>query len=212
MSIRAQLSVEKFNASGGERGASLDYIGEPLNNREWLLKRFAALKTAGAEQAKLDGLQAILSWEDPGPGGFYDDLGHIGRQPHLVRGPGWEKDPGYVESSQCEFSWMSYLDGRLSWRDQAQTLYETPLRLHYDGLDPDAQYVLRVVYAGRFRATMTLEANGVQVHGPLGQLNPIAPQEFSIPRQATSSGVLDLAWHRVTGRGCQVAEVWLIKR
>jgi hypothetical protein len=33
--------------------------------------------------------------------------------------------------------------------------------------------------------------------------------EFSIPREATSDGVLDLQWDLVKGRGCQVAEVWL---
>ena len=30
---------------------------------------------------------------DPGPGGFYDDLGNPSCQPHLVRGPGFDADP-----------------------------------------------------------------------------------------------------------------------
>ena len=31
------------------------------------------------------------------------------------------------------------------------------------------------------------------------------------PRAATRDGVLELRWDRVTGRGTQIAEVWLLK-
>ena len=40
----------------------------------------------------------------------------------------------------------------------------------------------------------------------------VTPLEFVIPREATQDGVLELSWQRVTGRGTQVAEVWLIKQ
>lgn len=39
----------------------------------------------------------------------------------------------------------------------------------------------------------------------------VTPLEFPIPREATADGSLELTWQRVTGRGTQVAEVWLIK-
>ena len=42
-------------------------------------------------------LSAIVHWTDPGPGGFYDDLGNPARQPHLVRGPGYQKDPAFLD-------------------------------------------------------------------------------------------------------------------
>jgi hypothetical protein len=38
----------------------------------------------------------------------------------------------------------------------------------------------------------------------------VTPLEFIIPREATEDGVLDLKWQRLTGRGVQVAEVWLL--
>jgi hypothetical protein len=43
---------------------------------------------------------------------------------------------------------------------------------------------------------------------------PPAPQEFAIPKAATSEGALKLSWTREAGlggngTGCQVAEVWL---
>ena len=43
-------------------------------------------------------IREIVNWTNPGPGGFYDDLGNSARQPHLVRGPGLAKDPGLYES------------------------------------------------------------------------------------------------------------------
>ena len=39
----------------------------------------------------------------------------------------------------------------------------------------------------------------------------VTPLEFVIPRAATSDGELDLTWDRFTGRGIQVAKVWVIK-
>jgi hypothetical protein len=46
---------------------------------------------------------------------------------------------------------------------------------------------------------------------------PPKPLEFDIPREATGTGALTLIWHREAGlghngRGCQVAEVWLIRK
>jgi hypothetical protein len=46
---------------------------------------------------------------------------------------------------------------------------------------------------------------------------PVRPIEFDIPHAATAHGDLDLSWYREAGlggngRGCEVAEVWLIKK
>jgi hypothetical protein len=45
----------------------------------------------------------------------------------------------------------------------------------------------------------------------------LAPLEFDIPAEATLDGGLTLTWSQEAGvggngRGCQVAEVWLMKR
>jgi hypothetical protein len=47
--------------------------------------------------------------------------------------------------------------------------------------------------------------------------SPIQPLEFDLPTEATANGELTLTWTREpglggNGRGCQVAEVWLIRR
>jgi hypothetical protein len=90
-SVRMQLSVERYKAISVGRGANLDTIDVPLNNRAWLKKQFARLRRLDSEAERLKGIDEILHWDDPGPGGCYDDLGNPARRPHLVRGPGSPK-------------------------------------------------------------------------------------------------------------------------
>lgn len=209
-SIGMQMSVSRYHADGVERGAVLDTMDEPLNNRAWMLAEIErALQLPPEEQAKA--LVGIARWTDPGPGGFYDDLGNPLAEPHLVRGEGWTKDPGFLRSAQDEFGAMGP-GYRLSWFTQASTLYGTPLEMLYTGLQPNARYRLRVVYNGRFRAVMRLIANdSIEIHPPLRGTQPPSVMEFVIPPEATRDGVLRLKWELVEGRGCQVGEVWLVR-
>jgi hypothetical protein len=214
-SIGMQLDVANYRAANPERGAVLESLDEPLNNKAWLEAQFTSilddLGRGGSATAALLRLDGILTWQDPGPGSFYDDLGNAGKQPHLVRQAKWADDPGGVTTSMEEFN--EGPNRRLSWEDQAQTLFGTPLRMKYEGLDSSAQYTVRVTYAGRYQATMRLVANGrTEIHGPVPQPNVIAPMEFAVPKEATANGSLELEWRLVEGRGCQVAEVWLLKR
>jgi hypothetical protein len=59
---------------------------------------------------------------------------------------------------------------------------------------------------------MTLTAGDTHpVHGPVPTVDPPVTREWPVPRQATAGGRLTLTWRRVSGRGAQVSEVWLIK-
>ena len=55
---------------------------------------------------------------------------------------------------------------RVSWMDHEETLYDTPLELHYGDLDSQARYKVRVVYAGdNPKRKIRLVANGaVEIH------------------------------------------------
>src|SRR5439155_15911044 len=55
-SIRMQLSVERYQAIAVGRGANLDTIDVPLNNRLWLRQRFAELRRLDQEAARLQGI------------------------------------------------------------------------------------------------------------------------------------------------------------
>jgi hypothetical protein len=216
-SIRMQLSVGRYKAISVGRGANLDTIDVPLNNRLWLGKRFAELRRLDLESARLKGIDEALNWTNPGPGGFYDDLGNPSRQPHLVRGPGYARDPQFFRSPLTGFSFEP--GWRMSWCRFAQSLFDAPLTLRYTDLDPAAQYKVRVVYAGdSFRPRIKLLANDkVQVHPFIQKEFPVRPVEFDVPKEATRNGELRLLWFQEpgrggNGRGCQVAEVWLIKK
>jgi hypothetical protein len=226
-SISMQLSVEKYKAIAADRGASLDTIEFPLNNRPWLKHRFAYIRKLGSEADRLDAIREILNWTNPGPGGFYDDLGNVSRQPHLVQGLSFEEDPSRMESARVDFEEDLVLDSpdegagvprRMSWIDHAESLYDTPLRMRYAGLDPNARYRLRVVYGGDNPERMIrLVANeALEIHPYLRRPVPFKPIDFAIPQEATAHGELTLTWFCEpglggNGRGCQVSEIWLIK-
>jgi hypothetical protein len=206
-SIRMQLSVPRYKAISVDRGANLDTVDAPLNNRIWLKLRFDELRQVSDEPARLAGIDEILNWTDPGPGGYYDDLGDTTRQPHLVRGEGTIM--GFGPSGTR----------RRSWWDHAEALYDAPLRMHYADLDPQAHYKIRVVYAGENpRRKLRLVAGAKwEVHPLMEKPAPLRPLEFEIPHEATEHGELDLEWRGEpglggSGRGCQVSEVWLIKK
>ena len=215
-SIRMQTSVPRYKAISVGRGANLDTIDMPLNNRVWLEAKFAELGSAPNEAERLRGIDAILHWTDAGPGGFYDDLGNPARQPHLVRGPGFAEDPAFLRSALDAFSY--YPAGPVSWWTFAESLNDAPLEMRYTGLDPSARYRVRVVYAGETPAAVRLVADGkFEVHPLVKKESPVRPVEFDLPREATADGELVLSWYRApglggNGRGCQLSEVWLIRK
>lgn len=245
-SIGYQLSAEApYLARNSERGALLDWLDQPVNNRPWLEQRFAGILAMENGDAQLAAIDETLNWENPGPGGFYDNLGAVGEFKHVVYQKSWEEDPSTCNSprvafpfykadqktiaasaSQAEAENMVFKgekarvaqapegrqELRMSWQSQIATLYGTPLKMHYDSLDPKATYALKVTYAGRFKPTMSLTLNDTySVHGPVPQPTPIAPVTYHLPHEATKGGTLDIEWNLVDGRGCMVAEVWLIK-
>jgi hypothetical protein len=218
-SIRMQLSVPRYKAIAVSRGANLDSIDVPFNNRPWLTYRFAEIRKMTDERERLKAIEEIVTWTNPGPGGFYDDLGNLAQQPHLVRGLGFEKDPAFLQSSLVGFGGRSGdPPWRLSWRNQAESLNDSPLEMRYTSLDPSARYKIRVVYAGETVPGIRLVANDkYEVHPFIKKEFPVRPVEFDIPAEATAQGRLSLKWSRTpglggNGRGCQVAEVWLIRK
>jgi hypothetical protein len=220
-SIRMQLSVDLYQAISVGRGANLDTLDRPLNDRPWLTGRFAEIREMESEAARLEALRTITDWTDPGPGGYYDDLGRVGNQPHLVPGKDYSEDPMFFETPlvgfDCRRGW------KRSWCDYIDNLYESSVSLRYQDLDPDAAYAVRVVYAGAQSRDgqdirVRLVADGAhEVHDWLVKPRPIAPVEFDVPREATADGDLTLTCRAEPGRGgpgrgCQIGEVWLVKR
>ena len=216
--IGMQLSVPKYGASNWERGANLDRVDTPLNNRAWIESRLSAAQAKSTEQEKIADLESITRWKNPAPGSFYDDLGDPAAEPHLVRGQGWLADPEMyhtaidgIADETLEKGWS------LPSLSYAETLYEESLTLRYEHLDSAKTYTLRVNYAGEgYTLPMRIVANGKTEVRPF-RLRTTNPEivELMLPRAVTSTGSLTLQWLRAPGaggggRGGQIAEVWLI--
>ncbi len=207
-SIRMQLSVAKYQGQPG-RGNNLDTADVPLNSAPWLRAQFTKIR-ALPQKEQAPALAKIANWTNPGPGGFYDDLGNPELQPHLVPGTGVDKDPAFFTTPLAYFNPSQ--TGPRSWWTHTMGLYENAIRLRYPDLDESARYRVRTVYGA---GPIQLKANGVQIHDYLDKAYEV--HEFDVPAEATRSGALTLEFNRPpgaggAGRGNQVAEVWLIRQ
>ena len=220
-SIHMQLAVERYQAEAVELGANLDTLDAALSDAPWLKQRFADIRQLSSHRDRIQAIEEILDRTSPGAGGFYDDLGNLACQPHLVRGLGPVRDPEFRASSLIGFRYPDWSAeaAPVAWKCWAESLFDAPLEMHYQNLDPEAQYRVRVVYSGDNPDTKIrlMAGNELQVHPYLSKPAPIRPLEFDIPPAATRGGELALHWFGEpgrggNGRGCQVAEVWLIKR
>jgi hypothetical protein len=225
-SIHMQLSVEKYQAIAIRRGANLDLIDFPLNNAQWLRERFAEIRSAGTEPERLQRIDEILNWTDPGPGGFYDDLGNTVMEPHLVRGESYSEDPAFLHSPFTGFGGSMFdsiprATTRVSSATHSEVLNDQPLEMLYRNLDKYAHYRLRVVYGNEHLSSSKIPVRLVaneryEIHPFMKRDRSQRPVEFDVPTEATASGELRLTWtgpagQGGNGRGVQVAEVWLIR-
>jgi len=211
-----QTSVARHQAQHRTRGAFLDGIDEPLNDVAWLGAQFRDIRKLGSEPERRAAIERVLHRTDPGPGGFYDNLGVPGTASRIVNDVAWATDPGTLNSPRVTFYYIidrpQDKEIPLAWKKQACTLYGLPLRLVYEDLDPTAHYAVRASYSGRESRLMRLVAN--EKHVVAEQIEPkqAIEQEFPIPVEATRSGRLELSWScGERQRSTEVAEVWLIK-
>ncbi|MCS7026541.1 MAG: glycoside hydrolase family 20 zincin-like fold domain-containing protein [Bryobacteraceae bacterium] len=218
-SIRMQLSVAKYQAIAVGRGANLDSIDVPLSNAPWIRARLAEIRNMNPTDRR-KAMEEILNWTNPGPGGFYDDLGNPAMQPHLVERTRYEEDPARLVGALIGFAInpdTRIAPWRTSWLRHAEALNDAKLKMEYRHLDPQARYRVRVTYAGEnLPHPIRLTADGqYEIHGFLERPRPVKPLEFDIPREATADGILTLEWEKPKGagghgRGAQVSEVWLL--
>ena len=64
-SIRMQLDVDRYGASGRERGAVLEFLNEPINNRRWLEVQLQKIEDSDSEKTKRNLIQEIVNYECP---------------------------------------------------------------------------------------------------------------------------------------------------
>ncbi len=220
-SIQMQLAVDRYQGEAVVRGTNLDTLDYPVTEIPWFRAQLAAIKLISGTDQKLNAIKQLLARTDPGPGGFYDDLGNPSNRPHLILGPGKVTDPEFRKSALTGISYPDRLGAQapIAWKRWAESLFDEPLKMHYSDLDPEVQYRLRVVYSGDARRIQIrlVAARNYEIHPFMTRPWPPRPLEFDIPRDAIKNGQLDVAWTREqglggNGRGCQVSEVWIIRK
>ncbi len=229
LSIGSQLTEKEPQAAKAGRGNFIDRIDLPLNDSKWLLATIGNITKIRDENERLKAIHKALSREDPGPGGFYRDLGALYHPwGHVVRQKTWAEDPGGLETPFIDFGanlqgedeWVDVLpvgfDHRAiphAWVTTITTAYNTPFKMHYNHLDPNSNYVIRITYAGRFDSHIKLVADRIYLIHDYITVGEKPIYEFLIPKAAYADGEIDLTWSCLQGeRGTQVSEVWIIKR
>ena len=132
--IRLQTSVATHSASGFERGAVLDFVDHPLNNRWHLQDRFAAIAALGGEASRQSAIATLVAWTRPGAGSFYDDVGNVAGAPRVSR-------PSNGLGATPHFTWEG---GPSRSRLSSLTSQRWPAAIEYTGLDTTAGYVVRL--------------------------------------------------------------------
>ncbi len=210
--IGYQTSVERYHGSGAERGCMVDFIDRPLNDRWWLEDEFARIRGLSTELEKLAALERIRSWNRPGPGSFYDDVGHVGKSPHVIRGEMANTDPEMRRHDNPGHEWVA--EGRSRRRLAWLHHMSRPVGISYDGLDPQAEYRVRLTGQGDAR----IRADGVRL-SPTSYSKQIGHfKEFLVPAEATADGQLRITFdpidesHLNWREHSHVAEIWLLKQ
>ena len=183
----------------------------PLTSLGWTAAQYdKAAASSGEDRAAI--LHQLAHYEDPGPGGYYDDAGQPGRQPHLVKGSSYDTTRFMDPNNRPSQNTIAY-----SLDDPRGVAFR------YTDLDPEAMYRVRVtLVAPRIPrpggdATKRVQhiladgeyiARGVEV--PMMSAEQF---EFDIPVDATADGTLEVTLERGEDTvGLVVSEIWLMKR
>lgn len=227
------LSLSGFSILGQELPGWID--SPSLSDTAFLKSSLTNISKLAGVTERCAALSEIITWEDPGPGGFYDQLGGLPRSPRLDPGFGAAADPQFVFTPFIEFDedytrWPETTDGRperMTWHRYAQTYGDTPLVLNYGGLDKAASYNISIVYAyAGFEgppesslAAIGADGQSVMLHDFMVPPQPTQRISFAIPAAVTKAGQLRVECRQPAGlcqngngRGCQIAEVWLTRR
>lgn len=209
-SIGLQTSVERYQASGAERGAVLDFVDYPLNNRWWLEDQFAEIRKLASEEEKLARLKLIRTWENPGPGSFYDDVGNVAKSPHVLRGESPDTDPKMIRNENPDYWEGGRKRGRQSWVSKM----DWPIGLRYGGLDPSATYVVQTT--GYRDCLIRIDGQRIQPTNDSQEIGEF--KEFPVPAEALRDRTLVLTFdvpdesHLNWRQQSRLTEIWLLRR
>lgn len=206
-----------------------DYIG-----LGWLKRQLERARDAGSAVARQELLYMITDYENPGEGGYYDNLGSGGDAANVVFGYPYDHGQPYVPD-------MLWESNRPSQRAMHFTQDEDQgVTLHYRHLAPGQSYKLRLTlvrpwFQDRYAERMNQKSQSVYANDVLIAKDVALPLQmsdhftFDIPAEVIRNGELtirfergaDVArgdrvtveqWRNTGGWGTLVSEAWLIRQ
>lgn len=200
-SIGMQTSVPKYQASGAERGAILDFLDYPLNNRWWLADEFEKIKKMTSEKDQIARLDVIAKWENPGPGSFYDNISDLSKGPR-------------VKTRTDDATDVLWANNGLSRLRLSSQLFQNFPRLDYADLDPKAMYTIRISGYGE----ALLRVDGVRIAPTVYKKGMEEFKEFPLSPQYVSDGKIEVTFdepeesHLNWRQHSKVFDIWLLKK
>lgn len=224
----ARILGEESDRLLGVRNEGYFHLGQDFAGLGWLRRQAHAAAKAENEADRRAALRMIPFYEDPGPGGFYDDAGDPARSPHLVYG--WPYCDGEIAGAN-----------RPSQRSMAFTAEEPQgVTFAYRGLERGAAYRLRAAlvrpyYEPRFAATQIQKSESIYADDICLTRDLALPEfesglfEFDVPPECTRDGKLTIRfekspgvgegtpsqvalWRNCGGWGTLVSDIWLMKK
>lgn len=224
---------EESNRIFGERNDGNNNLKHDFIGLGWLKRQLERAEKAGKSQRK-EMLLMITDYENPGAGGFYDNMGTYNNCPHVVNGSPFDHGQPYVGGMLDE-------GNRISQRSMHFTQnQEQGVTLHYSKLDHKAGYKIRFTfvrpwYQPRYSMRMNQKSQSIYANDILIAKDVELPFKMSdfftydIPAKATANGELTIRlekaadievgdrvsveqWRNSGGWGTLVSEAWLIKK
>ncbi len=223
---------EESNELFGVRNDGLYNLDHDFIGLGWY-KRQIYRAVRGRSEDREELLHMIIDYENPGEGGFYDNLGTSNLAPNVVFGYPYDHGQPYVPEMLSEENTPSQRSMHFTQdEDQGVTL-------HYKGLDSTANYKIRLTlvrpwYQERYKMRMNQTSESIYADDELLVEDLELPLQtsdiftFSIPQTVIVDGELEIRfkkskdvasgdrvsveqWRNSGGWGTIVSEAWLIK-
>jgi hypothetical protein len=200
ISIGMQTSVPLYQASGAERGAILDFVDYPLNNRWWLADEFEKIKKMSTEEQKLARLHILATWENPGPGSYYDNISDLSKGPR-------------VKTRTEDATDVLWENNGMSRKRLSTQLYQNFPKLDYSDLDPNGQYLIRVSGYG----DALLRVDGERIEPTAYPKGFEEFKEFPLSPKYVSDGKISISFdepeesHLNWRQHSKVFDIWVLK-
>ena len=214
--IGLQTSVSKYQAANSQRGAILDFLDIPLNNRWWLEDQFDKIAAMTVADDQLKRIDVVRNWENPGERGYYDVIGHVGKSPRVVKlllgGDAMRHEQDIPMPTQ---RWMGEKRNGLR---QAWHLYldSVPSGIVYNDLDTSANYVVKLF--SQRESPLVIDGVKAKLLKTGETFDKVTEQIFEVPTEASQDGRITLTWEPLDEQHLNwrnrhyVTDIWVMKR